>query len=303
MKTVLITGANGLVGAKLSLLLQQKEFNVIQLVREPSKNNPFEQYRWNVEKQQIDNKAIEKADYIIHLAGAGIADKRWTNVRKKEILDSRVNSTKLLLTEIKRQNKKLDAFVSASAVGYYGAQTSEHIFSETDNHANDFLGNTCYAWEKSADELSEFAQRIVKLRISIVLAKEGGALPKMLSPVKMGFGAALGSGKQYFPWIHINDLCALFYQSLVDKKMNGVYNAVAPQQINNKELTSAIANRLGKKLWLPNVPSFLLKAIFGELSDSILKGSRASSNKILATNYTFQFPTIATALNNLLNEN
>ncbi len=297
METVLITGASGLIGTRLTELLISKNYHVIHLSR--TKNDAIETYTWNINEQKIDDRAIEKADYIIHLAGTGIADKRWTKERKQEIIDSRIKSSELLFESIKRINKKLKGFVSASAIGFYGAITSEKIFSEEDIAATDFLGSTCEQWEKSVTPISNLGIRTVKIRIGIVLAKNGGALKKMATPINYFIGSSLGSGKQFVPWIHIDDLCAIFLKAIEDEQMNGVFNAVAPEHITNKELTKAIAHTLHKPLFLANLPGFILKIIFRELSNTFLKGSRVSSKKITTTGFVFKFKTINDALKNI----
>ena len=247
----------------------------------------------------LQKKAIDEADYIIHLAGANIGDKRWTDKRKQLIIDSRVKSAQLLFDTIKDRNKILKAFISASAIGYYGAITSDKIFTETDPAANDFLGETCRLWEQSAGQFNGLGIRTVKIRTGVVLTSQGGALAKMVAPVKIGIGSALGSGKQYLPWIHIEDLCEIYLKAIEDIQMKGPYNAVAPENKTNKEFTHSLAQALNKPFWFPNIPALILKLFFGKMSDMLLKGSRVSSEKIIASDFTFKFPDIETALNDL----
>jgi len=300
MERVLITGGSGLVGKHLNKKLTEKGYEVLILSRNKTQINKSNVFYWNPEKEEIDSEAIEKADYIIHLAGANIGEKRWVKKQKQVILDSRVKTANLILKTIKEKNLKPKAFISASATGYYGAITSNKEFTETDSSANDFLGKTCNLWEKSADEFTQVGIRTVKIRTGLVLSKKGGALYKMLLPVKIGFGSPIGSGKQIMPWIHIHDLCNIYIKAIEDIKMEGAYNAIAPEHLTNKEFMKTLATVLKKPFWFPNVPSFVLKILFGEMSQIILKGSRVSSKKIMKAGYDFEFTNLKTAFKNLL---
>lgn len=300
MQTVLITGASGLIGNHLTTLLKQHGYNVIHLSRSVPKNTNNKTYLWNVKKGTIDDNAIAHADYIINLAGTGIADKRWSEQRKREILSSRTESIQLLAESIQRTNKKTKAFISVSAVGFYGAITSEKIYNEGDSLGSDFLGKTCYLWEKETAQIENSGIRTVIFRLGVVLSNDGGALQKMLPPIKSGFGSALGNGKQYMPWIHIADVCQLFLMAIEDNKMNGTYNAVAPEHITNKEFMNTIARTLHKPFFFPNVPAFVLKVLFGEMSVILLNGSRVSSGKIEKTGFSFKFRKLEDSLKNLL---
>ncbi|MDB4303927.1 TIGR01777 family oxidoreductase [Desulfosarcina sp.] len=296
METVLITG-KGLIAKHLGSKLLELGYRVKYLSRTTSDQT----YTWNIDKGQIDDEAISSADYIIHLAGANISGKRWTNKRKQEIIDSRVKSTQLIFNEVKKQNKKLKAFISASAVGYYGAITSDKIFKEDDPPASDFLGEVCNKWEQPADNFQGLGIRTTKIRIGVVLTENGGALEKMIPPVKMGIGSPIGTGKQYLPWIHVDDLCSIFIKAIKDSKMDGVYNAVAPDFKTNKEFTKDLAKALNKPFWFPNIPAFTMKLMFGEMATILLNGSRVSSEKIRETGFAFKFPDLKNALADILN--
>ena len=300
MATVLITGGSGLVGRHLVKRLQERGFEIILLSRSKRNKEGIPVYFWDPKNGKIDREAISSADYIIHLSGANVGEKRWTPARKKEIKGSRINSGQLILDEVKRQNKNLKAFISASATGYYGSVTSHEEFSENHPPGEDFLGQICSEWEQMADRFKEKGIRTVKIRTGVVLTKEGGALAKMAMPIKLGFAAALGNGKQYLPWIHIEDLCGIFIKAVEDAQMNGAYNAVAPEQITNKEFTRALAKVFNKTLWIPNVPAFVLKLVFGKMAEILLQGSRVSSEKIQKVGYRFSFPHLNGALKNLL---
>jgi len=300
MTQVLISGGSGLVGKSLCEKLYSKGYDVAILSRNPNRLNKFKTYFWDILNKQIDPEAIASSDYIIHLAGANIAEKRWTTSRKKLILDSRVESTNLLFEEVKKQNKRLKAFISASAVGYYGAVTSDKIFTEEDKAANDFLGQTCQKWEKAARQFENLNIRTTILRTGLVLTKKGGALSKMLIPVKLGVASAIGSGKQHIPWIHIDDLCEIYIKAMEDEQMAGAYNAVTPGFQTNLSFTKALAKTLNKPCFFPNVPTLLLKFILGDMSKILLKGSRVSADKLNKNRFTFEFPKLDSALNDLL---
>ncbi|MEI8202539.1 MAG: TIGR01777 family oxidoreductase [Bacteroidota bacterium] len=301
MVTVLVSGGNGLIGQHLCQRLMEKGYNVGVLSRTKNKSDAkISNYYWDIDKQEIEKEAIETADYIIHLAGENIGEKRWTSKRKKKILESRHASAKLIIEKVNESNHKPKAFISASAIGYYGAITSDHIFIETDSPAQDFLGETCRKWEEIADEFKELGIRTVKLRTGVVLSKHGGALAKMMSPIRMGIGSTLGTGRQYMPWIHIEDLCNIYIKAIEDEKMQGAYNAVAPEHKTNLEFTKSLAQTLDKPFWFPAIPSFVLKIIFGKMSVMMLKGSRVSSGKITNAGFNFRFPDLKSALKDLV---
>jgi len=302
MAHILISGGSGLVGKALCTKLRDKGHDVAILSRNKDIRASHKSFYWDPESNEIDPEAITTSDYIIHLAGANIAEKSWTPKRKNVLLESRVRSAKLIFNEVKRQNKNLKAFISASAIGYYGLITSERIFSEGDRPADDFLGRTCQKWEEAANQFCELGVRTTILRTGLVLDKQGGALSKMLIPVKMGLASPLGNGKQYLPWIHIDDLCEIYIKAIEDNTMKGAYNAVAPEHHTNLSFTKTLAQVLKKPFWFPNIPTFLIKSLLGEMSMLLLTGSRISASKLLSTGYTYKFPKLDKALINLLEE-
>ena len=299
METILITGANGLIGRHLTVLLKKKGYRVIHLSRSVAKKNDTETFVWNVDKQTIDEQAVKEADYIIHLAGEGITHHRWNIVQKKEIVDSRVKSIELLYNTLQASNKTLKGFISASAIGIYGSITTQKIFTEQDTPSSDFLGEVCKKWEEAATAISQLGIRVVMLRTGIVLWKDGGALKKLATPVKFFVGTPLGSGKQYVPWIHLDDICEMYLKAIEDEKLHGAYNAVAPEHITNSGLIKMIAHQLHRPLILPNLPGSLLKLLLGEMAVVLLEGSRASCQKIQNAGFSFKFPTIKSALKEL----
>ena len=300
-KNVLISGGSGFIGRNLTTLLLAKGYSVSILSRSEKQNKgDIFYYKWDVAKQTIDEEAILKADYIIHLAGENIAEKRWTAKRKAAIIDSREKSTQLLYSVLKKHYKKLDAFVSASAVGIYGAVNGEEICTEDMKPANDFLGYTCQKWEESLDFIENLNIRTVKIRTGLVLGKDDGFLKKLIPLFKYRLGSALGSGKQYMPWIHVDDLCAIYLQAISDVSMEGPYNAAVNDNTTNTIFSKTLACVFGYSIWLPNVPAFVLQLVMGEMAVIVLTGRRVSSEKIEQSGFKFQFKNLEGALRDCL---
>ena len=297
-EVVLITGAGGMIAKELAKKIGQ-DYEIRFLTRHRKQEN---EYEWDIKKGTVDETAFDNVSHIIHLAGANISEKRWTPERKRELISSRVDSAELLRATLRKNKIKLKSFISASGINFYGTKTSEKIDVETDPPGNDFLSEVVVLWERAADDFKEqeLAERVVKIRTAVVLSEKDGALKKMVPPVQYYIGSPLGSGKQYMPWIHIEDICSIYEFALKNSAIEGAYNAVSPQHATNKELTKKIAKVLGKPLWMPNVPGFVLKLIFGELASVILEGSRASSEKILNAGFHFKFPDLEKALRDLL---
>lgn len=293
MIKILITGGTGLVGMHLQKKLIEKDYEVVVLSRNPKQKNEF---KWDVENGFIDPSALKGITHVIHLAGAGIADKRWINKRKKELINSRVKSANLLFQKVKELEIPLKGFISASGIGYYGAITSEKIFSEEDLPENDFISKICVKWEASAKQFEQLNIPVTILRTGVVLSKNGGALQKMNTPL---FLSALGNGNQYMPWIHIEDLSNLYIKAIENSKFVSVLNAVAPEHLTNETFTKTLSKIIKKPVLPMNVPSFVIKTALGELAYILLKGSRVSSNKIKELGFTFKFNTLKEALKNL----
>lgn len=299
MRSVLIAGGTGLIGSQLSKLLREQGFEVRQLSRDPRPDALYPTYAWDVDKGTIDVKALENVDYIINLAGAGVADKPWTQVRKRLIIDSRVKSNQLLKRHILAMPQKPKAFISSAAVGYYGDNPSEQWVNEEAAPGKGFLPESCIAWEASIRSLSETGLRVVGLRIGIVLSTKGGALPQLLQPMKFGAAPYFGSGQTWYPWIHIDDLCRMFLFALQDEDMQGFFNAVAPNPVRNRLLIKTAAKIFARRAINIPAPTLALRAILGELADAILTGVRASSAKIQQEGFDFEYPQLETALQNL----
>lgn len=297
-KNILITGGSGLVGKRLSDLLASQGHAVSHLSRS-SGQGPYKTYQWDIPKGYIDPKAVETCDAIIHLAGAGVFDKRWTEEYKKEIRTSRIDSTKLLKNYLTTSENKVTSFISASAIGIYGNDTGSEWITEEYPFGKEFLAEVTHHWEQAAASFPNTI-RTVNLRIGIVMAENGGALESLAQPIRLGVGAPIGKGSQFVSWIHIDDLCRMFSYAL-EHAINGIYNAVAPTPETNATVTKLIAKQLHRPLWLPNIPSFAMKLIVGsEQAQILLGGNRVSSEKIQKEGFNFTYTSLESALKNLL---
>ncbi len=303
---VLITGGTGLIGTRLTELLLQQGYAVAYLSRtageEPTKAlTGVRVYAWDVKKGQLDDQALLEADYLIHLAGAGIADERWTESRKREIISSRTQSMSLIAGRLTTLPHHIRVLVSASAIGIYGADTGQQLITESTQPGTDFLADVVRQWENTIEEIVKLGIRTVKLRIGIVLSEKGGALAKIIQPVRLGAGAALGSGQQTLSWIHLDDLARLFIFAMENEQMQGAYNAVAPNPVTNEQLTRLAAEVLHKPLWLPNVPAFALRLAFGEMAAIILGGNHVLNQRIASeTDFSYHFTSAKKAVEELL---
>lgn len=293
MKNILISGGSGLIGQKITQLLELKGYSVAWLSRSQQQQKSF---LWDVDKQTIDPEAVEWADAIIHLAGAGVAEKRWTGERKKLILDSRIRSTRLLYEAVDKTAEKPNAFISASAVGYYGSNTGTSLMEETQEPGSDFLAQVVVAWENETKKMEELHLRTVMLRIGIVLDATGGALGEMMKPP---IAAPLGNGDQWMSWIGIEDLARMFVFALEKTTLQGVFNAVSPNPATNQELTQAAAQTKGKRYVGIGVPGFVLRLVLGEMAAIVLGGNRVSSQKIQKAGFDFDFPDLIPALKHI----
>jgi uncharacterized protein len=308
MESILITGGTGIIGSHLQHFLVERGYSVIVLVRDNAKNKPSSSNityaKWNVEKGEIDKDAIASADFIIHLAGANVASKRWTNNRKKEIVESRTKSGELIIKSLKEIPNKIKAIISASAIGWYGADTTEskrNGFKEDAPAANDFLGSTCKVWEASIQPVEKLYKRLCIFRFGIVLSEKGGALEEFKKPLKFGIAAILGNCKQIISWIHIHDVCRLLLFAIEHETVSGIYNAVALRPVSNKELTLTLAKQMrGKRFISAYLPSFILKIALGEMSVEVLKSTTVNDDKIKNASFSFLYPSIEAALENLI---
>jgi len=297
-KQILITGATGMVGRKIINALQQAGHTVAILSRKNNNIPGVKTYIWDVDQEKIDIRCMDSTDTIIHLAGENIASKKWTAKRKKQIIDSRVLSTRLLYKAIKETNAAINTFISASAVGYYG-DCGEEILTENSPPGFGFMAECCKEWEEAIDKGKSYGIRIVKFRIGVVLAKGEGALASLKKPIKFFVGAPLGSGKQWVPWVHIDDIVAMFTHAVDNSLLAGAYNACAPFPVTNATLTKSIARQLHRPVWPFNVPENILKIILGEMSEVIFLSTNTSAQKLLSADFKFKYTQLQQALSDI----
>jgi uncharacterized protein len=297
---IVLSGGSGLIGSLIGQTLANSGHDVAILTRSIKPNQPFRQIEWDPQRNLIDDVKMEGTQCIINLAGAPVAQ-RWTTSNKENILESRINSTKVLVDYIDRNKAVCHSFISASAIGLY--PSGDSFYNENSASGNNFLSEVVQHWENAAFKAETYGCRVVALRIGIVLAKNGGALDKLLPIFKLGLGSPVGSGKQWQSWIHINDLVQMFQLLSENFQYAGIYNAVAPNPVTNKEFSSALAKSLNRPFWLPAVPAFVLKLVFGKMSQIILNSQKVSSKKIEALGFKFKFPTIDIAFENLFRSN
>ncbi|MFN2261245.1 MAG: TIGR01777 family oxidoreductase [Psychroflexus sp.] len=298
---ILITGATGLVGQNIVKHCHKSDIDVNYLTTSQSKivsETNYQGFYWNPAKNEIDADCLKNVSTIINLAGASIA-KSWTKSYKKEILNSRIDSLNTLKKCLSENKHQIEHLVSASAVGLYKDSLTKLHQEEDYEKGEDFLTEVVEKWEAAADEFEDLGLEVSKVRIGVVLSENDGALEKIKSPIEKYVGAPLGSGKQWQSWIHIDDLASIFLH-LVELNLEGTFNAVAPNPVNNKELTKAIAKQLKKPLILPNVPKFVLKLMLGEMSTIVLGSQLVSAKKIQSTGFDFSFSQIDKALEDLL---
>ncbi|MEZ4955236.1 MAG: TIGR01777 family oxidoreductase [Saprospiraceae bacterium] len=300
MSNILIAGGTGLLGMRLSHLLKEKGHHVFHLSRKQNLNATYPAYQWDLEKKFIDPAAMEKAEVIINLAGAGVADARWTDARKQLIIDSRVDSALLLKSFIENKKTPARAYLSASAVGYYGNR-GDQLLKETDPPGEEgFLPESVIAWEKAIDQVAETGIRTVAFRIGIVLSTKGGALEKMLLPFNFFNGTYFGDGSMYYSWIHIDDIANMFIEAVDNEAYRGYYNGVGPHPATNKEIILACKKALEKPAIILPAPAIVLRTAMGEMADMILDSTRVSSEKIERAGFQFQFPELLPAIKDLL---
>lgn len=297
-QSVLITGGNGLIGNALTDELLARGYQVSHLSRHPGGNKRVKTYLWDITGNKIDEHCIDGVDIVLHLAGAGIADKRWTDKRKQELIDSRTRSIALLYHLIKTRPNKVGTVISASATGYYGSRGDE-LLTEEGAAGNDFLAECCVKWEAAVDEGKALSLRVLKFRTGVVLDKKGGALPPMALPVKFGLGVPFANGKQWIPWIHWQDVVDMYLYGIDNINLTGVYNMVAPHPATNKQLIKAIAKQLYRPMWPLKVPAFVFRLLMGEMSIIILGSAKASAQKIEHDGFVFTYPQLAGALKNI----
>lgn len=299
MKKVLIAGGSGLIGSRLSQLLSDSGYEVRWLSRSEQNNVPYPTFQWNVKDGTMDEMALDGVSYVINLAGAGIADKPWTTERKKLIIDSRVMSTELLLKQIQQLENPPKAYISSAAIGYYGDRDDEMLSESAQPGTEGFLAESTLKWEAAIEKVRQSGIRTVALRIGLVLSTLGGALPKLALPTQFFLGPYFGNGKQWYSWIHIDDICRMFIHAMEQDALEGFYNGVAPNPERNKTFTELIGKAKGRSLLMVPGPEFVLRLVLGEMADTVFGSARVSSEKIEATGFTFLYPELVAALKDL----
>lgn len=301
MQSILITGATGLVGQEIVKQCHDQNITVHYLSTSKSKLEDQPNYKgfyWNPSSGEIDINCFKGVEVIINLAGATIA-KRWTNAYKEEILKSRVEALQLLYNTIKTENITIKHLVSASAIGIYPNSLTHYYEEDFNDFDNRFLSNVVTSWEDKADQFKSLNIKVSKIRIGIVLSEKGGALPQLVKPIQWFVGSALGSGNQWQSWIHIEDIAAIFMY-VVKHNLEGVFNAVAPNAVTQKDMVKSIAKEVKRPILLPAVPSFILKLVLGEMSALVLESQRVSSKKIEDLGFTFKYYQLQRALEDVL---
>lgn len=298
---VLITGATGLIGSKLVALCHDSNIKVNYLTTSKDKIEDRENYKgffWNPAHNEIDTAAFDGVSAVVNLAGASIS-KRWTKSYKKTILESRTQTASLLFRTLQKVNHEVGHYITASGVNIY-PNSKTRLYTEENRDVDDsFLAEVVVAWEAGADQFKALGIDVAKVRTGVVLAKEEGALPKLMQPIEYWAGAPLASGKQWQSWIHIDDI-ANIYLHIILNQWEGIYNAVAPTPVTNKKMTKQIAALLDKPLWLPNVPAFVLRLVLGEMAILVIEGQLVSSHKLEERGYQFLFYNVESALEDLL---
>ncbi|HTO14342.1 MAG TPA: TIGR01777 family oxidoreductase [Edaphocola sp.] len=297
MGKILIAGGTGFVGNALVKYLVECGYKIHLLSRraiQQKEENIF-YFKWNIEEGFIEDKAFEGITTIINLTGANIGEKKWTAKRKIELIESRTKSIDLLYNFVKDHNLKIETFISSSAVGYYGAVTTEEIFTEESENGNDFLASICKKWENAALQFEKLGVRTVILRKGVIFGKDGGMYKKLAPLAKYGINVSLGSGKQYLAWIDLRDVVRLYSYILKHQEVHGVFNVVASEHITMNYFSKIFLKSFYKKSILPNPPSFIIKLIFGELATMLLEGSRVNNKKLKSTGFQLQFDTLENA--------
>lgn len=299
MATILITGASGLIGSSLAASLSVQGHVIHRLGRKRKGSGGPGLFHWDIAHGTIDERCLHGVTHIVHLAGAGIADKRWTKARVHDLIDSRAASSRLLLHAVRQAGTPVRTIVSAAGINYYGARTTDHLFAEADEAGSDTIARISVEWENAVDEWRGTA-RVVKLRTPVVLARNGSALQKLATPVRLGLGPALGHGRQWMPWVHLDDLVQLYTTALFDERYTGAYNVNTGNDVTNAAFMRTLARVLRRPFLLPNVPAFALRIALGELSTILLEGSRADNSRLLRTGFRFRHTELEPAFRDLL---
>ncbi len=297
-KKILIAGATGFIGQQLMVRWLEQGYAVNALSRKPRRSSEphLNYFQWDTNTGIIDEKAFEGVDTIINLTGANIVEKRWSHQRKKELIDSRTNSVNLLFNIVKDNNIQIKTFISSSAVGYYGAVTSDKVFTENSPAGKDFLAEVCQSWEQAALQFNTLGTQTLILRKGVIIGKNGGMYQKLAPFARLGINTSLGSGQQFLPWMDVRDVIRLYDFVLTNNEISGIYNAVSSEHITMNDFSETLLQSFGKQSWLPNAPEIIIKMIFGEMAVMLLEGSKVSNEKLLSTGFTFEFDALMKSL-------
>lgn len=298
MATILIAGGTGFIGTHLSRRLLADGHTVRHLSRRKQPDSPYPTFVWDVEKQTIEDDAFTDVDYVINLAGAGIVGARWTDGRKRVIIESRTESARLIGKTMQRLGTKPKLYLSSSAIGYYGDRGND-LMTEEEAPGDGFLSESCVAWEEAAHEVEAMGFPTFINRTGIVLHPDEGALEKMLLSMKVNVSTYFGDGSQYYSWIHVDDIVGIFVHAM-DNKLTGTYNGVAPNPETNKVLAESLGPAMDKNAIVIPAPTFAMKLAMGEMSHTVLDSCKCSAEKIEKAGYAFRFPQLNKALVHLL---
>lgn len=299
MKTVLITGGTGLLGKRISFLLEQKGYKIRHLSRSENLDADYPAYQWNPLTQTIDLRAFDDIYGLIHLAGANIADARWTNKQKKIILESRIKSSQLLVDSLQKIKNKPAVVVGCSAIGYYGNTSTTIPLTENAPLGNDFMSEVCQKWESSIAPIRQLGIRTPIIRVGIVLSTQGGALQQLNKSYPFHLGTYFGNGQQYYSWIHLDDICHIFIKALEDKNMSGIYNGTSPFPATNKTIAHAIAQVYKQKTLIVPIPRLVAQLLMGEMSAIVLNSTPVIPQALQELNYSFLFSDLGSALKDI----
>ena len=299
-KSIVITGGTGLIGSRLVELLDPDEYEIRIYTRNPREaHNNVRYYQWNPKEGKMDSEGLKNVDHIISLAGAGIADKKWTKDRKKVIIDSRVLGNNLIDTTLQSINHRPTSIVAGSAIGIYGNRADEELDEGSSIGDQEFLVESTSLWEQALKNLERNTDQFSLLRIGIVLSTKGGALQKMMIPLRFGISGYFGSGRQYYSWIHIDDICKMLIKGVEDKNWKGVYNGTSPHPLTLRQMAKQIKNMFLPIAIAAPVPEFLLRLFMGEMTNMLTNSTRVLPKKALSQDFEFSFTEVKKAVMDL----
>lgn len=299
-KSIVISGGTGLIGSRIIEMLDKSKYDLRVFTRSPRKaHDNVSYFKWDPMMGEIDLAGLKDCDHILSLAGAGIADKRWTEQRKKLIIESRVKGNELIAASLKEMGHRPTSIVAGSAIGYYGDRGSEELKDDAVAGGKEFLTDSTTQWENALMGLHAHTDQLTIVRIGIVLSTRGGALEKMMIPLRFGISGYFGNGKQYYSWIHIDDVCRMLIKGIEDKNWSGTYNGTAPEPLQLKEMAKQIKNMFLPIAFAAPVPEFLLKIAMGEMTKMLVNSTRAIPSKAQNEGFEYLFVDVGKAVEDL----